>query len=150
MNTPLAYLNGRFLPFAEAALPLHDAGFVSGATVVDNARTFRHKLFRWEDHLRRFTGDCAQCYVPCEATHHELTAVAYELVAHNAKLLHPGEELQLVTFATPGPLGFYLGDAANGPAAGLPGPVSGASRGPGTLGMVTYPLPVARFRRFFT
>ena len=32
MNTPLAYLNGRLLPFAEAALPLHDAGFVSGAT----------------------------------------------------------------------------------------------------------------------
>src|SRR6476469_3338918 len=104
MNAPLAYLNGRLLPFAEAALPLHDAGFVSGATVVDNARTFRHNLFRWPHHLRRFTGDCAQGYFPCEATHHELTAIAYELVADNAKLLRAGEELQLVTFATPVPL----------------------------------------------
>lgn len=135
MTTPLAYLNGRVQPFAEAALPLHDAGFVSGATVVDNARTFRHKLFRWEDHLARFRRDCAACYVPLTATDEQLTATAKELVAHNAKLLPPGGELQLVTFATPGPLGFYLGEADNGPP---------------TLGMVTYPLPFARYRRFFT
>jgi branched-chain amino acid aminotransferase len=38
----------------------------------------------------------------------------------------------VVTFATPGPLGFYVGDAANGPP---------------TLGMVTYPVP-ARYARF--
>src|SRR5581483_7220054 len=135
MNTPLAYLNGRFMPFAEAALPLHDAGFVSGATVVDNARTFRHKLFRWPDHLARFRRDCATCYVPLEATDGQLTATAEDLVEHNARLLPPGGELQLVTFATPGPLGFYLGDAANGPP---------------TLGMMTYPLPFARYRPFFT
>jgi hypothetical protein len=135
MNTPLAYLNGKFLPFAEAALPLSDAGFVSGATVVDNARTFRHKLFRWPDHLARFRRDCSACYVPLDATDEHLTATAEELIAHNAKLLPPGGELQLVTFATPGPLGFYLGEANNGPP---------------TLGMVTYPLPFARYRRFFT
>lgn len=135
MNTPLAYLNGRLLPFADAALPLHDAGFVSGATVVDNARTFRHTLFRWGDHLARFRRDCGACYVPLDATDAQLTAMAEELVAHNAKLLPPGGELQLVTFATPGPLGFYLGEPTNGPP---------------TLGMVTYPLPTARYRRFFT
>lgn len=132
---PLAYLNGRFLPFTDAALPLHDAGFVSGATVVDNARTFRRALFRWPDHLARFRRDCAACYVPLEQSDEQLTAAASELVAHNAKLLPPGGELQLVTFATPGPLGFYLGEAANGPP---------------TLGMATYPLPLARYRRFFT
>ena len=135
MTSPLAFLNGRFLPFAEAALPLHDAGLVSGATVVDNARTFRHKLFRWPDHLARFRRDCAACYIPLEETDERLTATAEELIAHNAKLLPAGGELQLVTFATPGPLGFYLGETANSPA---------------TLGMMTYPLPVARYRRFFT
>ena len=135
MNTPLAFLNGRFVPFAGAALPLHDAGVVSGATVVDNARTFRHQPFRWPDHLERFRRDCRTCYVPLEATDEQLTAAAEELVAHNAKLLPPGGELQLVTFATPGPLGFYRGEAANGPP---------------TLGMVTYPLPFARYRPFFT
>lgn len=135
MSGPVAYLNGRFLPFADAALPLHDAGFVSGATVVDNARTFRHKLFRWPDHLARFRRDCGTCYVPLLATDEQLTATAHELIEHNARLLPPGGELQVVTFATPGPLGFYLGDAPNGPP---------------TLGMTTYPLPFARYRPYFT
>jgi branched-subunit amino acid aminotransferase/4-amino-4-deoxychorismate lyase len=135
MTSPLAYLNGRFLPFPEAALPLHDAGFVSGATVVDNARTFRHKLFRWTDHLARFRRDCVACYVPLDATDAHLAATAEELIAHNAGLLPSGGELQLVTFATPGPLSFYLGEANNSPP---------------TLGMVTYPLPLTRYRRFFT
>ena len=134
-SSPLAYLNGRFRPFADAGLPPHDAGFVSGATVVDNARTFRHQLFRWPDHLARFRRDCGTCYVPLEAADEQITAAAEELVSHNAKLLPPGGELQLVTFATPGPLGFYLGEPANGPP---------------TLGMVTYPLPFARYRPFFT
>lgn len=135
MPSPLTYLNNRFLPFSEAALPLYDAGFVSGATVVDNVRTFRHKLFRWSDHLTRFRQDCKACYVSLESSDEQLTAVASELVEHNAKLLPPGGELQLVTFATPGALGFYRGEAANGPA---------------TLGMLTYPLPFARYRGFFT
>jgi hypothetical protein len=134
-DAPLAYLNGRFVPFADAGLPLHDAGFVSGATVVDNARTFRHRLFRWPDHLARFHRDCRTCHVPLYATDEQLTATAEELVANNAKLLPPGGELQVVTFATPGPLGFYVGEPANGPP---------------TLGMVTYPLPFARYRPFFT
>ena len=135
MTSPIAYLNGRFVPFAGAALPLDDSGFVSGATVVDNARTFRHKLFLWPDHLGRFRRDCALCFVPLEATDEALTAIAEQLVEHNAKWLPPGGELQLITFATPGPLGFYQGESANGPP---------------TLGMVTYPLPFARYRPFFT
>jgi branched-subunit amino acid aminotransferase/4-amino-4-deoxychorismate lyase len=129
---PVAYLNGRFVPFADAALPLHDAGFVSGATVVDNARTYGRRLFRWADHLARFRRDCAACYVPLTATDAELTAVAAELVARNGALLPADGELQVVTFATPGPLGFYVGESANGPP---------------TLGMVSYPLP-DRYARF--
>ena len=95
MQAPLAYLNGRFLPFSEAALSLHDAGFVSGATIVDNARTFRHKLFRWPDHLARFRGNCKACYIPLDANDEQLTAAAEELIANNAKLLSPGGSCNL-------------------------------------------------------
>jgi len=131
----LVYLNGRFQPFAQASLPLHDAGFVSGATVVDNTRTFRHRLFRWPDHLARFRRDCAACFVPLERNDDEITAAAEELVANNVKHLPSGGELQLVAFATPGPLGLYAGQRENGPP---------------TFGLVTYPLPFARYRSFFT
>lgn len=127
--SPLAFLNGKLLPFAEAALPLHDAGFVWGATVVDNCRTYGKKLFRWADHLARFRHDCAACFVPLSISDHELTSAAASLIAAN----YSGQDLQLVTFATPGPLGQYLG---------------GTDDGPSTVGMATYPVPVERNRRY--
>jgi branched-chain amino acid aminotransferase len=135
--TPLAYRNGRFLPQADAGLTLHDAGFVWGATVTDLCRTFNGRLFRLPDHLRRFRQGCDTARVPLTASDEELTAVAEHLVAHNARLLPPGGDLALVFFATPGPVGYYLGE---------PG---GPGDGPPTLGAHTFPLPFARYARLF-
>jgi branched-chain amino acid aminotransferase len=137
MPQPLVYLNGRFLPQAEAHLPLHDAGFVFGATVSDLCRTFRHHLYRLEDHLTRFRNSCRLAQIPQQLADTELAQIAGQLVAHNAGLLRPEQDLALVMFATPGPIGYY---------AGLEG---GAGDGPPNLGMHTFPLPFARYRRFF-
>ena len=138
MSEPLAYFDGRFLPAREASLAINDAGFVFGATVTDFSRTYRHRLFRWADHLARFRRDCDACSIPLPQTDAELTRIGEELVARNAQLIGAEEELALVSFATPGPIGYYLGE---------PG---GAGDGPPTLGMHTFPLPPARYRRFFT
>src|SRR5258708_3211048 len=110
MSVPLAFLNGRFLPQSEASLPLHDAGFVMGATVTDFCRTFNRVLFRWPDHLARFRRDFETCFIPLTQSDEELTAIAEELIVKNASLLAPGQELALISFATPGPIGYYLGE----------------------------------------
>lgn len=123
MDSPLAYRNGRFVPATGLTVSFLDRGFSTGATVVDNCRTYRHALFRWPDHLARFRNDCAACHIPLSVSDGELTAAAAELARRNAVA---GGELQLVTFATPGPPG-----------------------GPATLGMYTYPVPVERYRPFF-
>src|SRR5437899_1717165 len=107
-NDALAYLNGRFIPQAEARLPLNDAGFVLGATVTDLCRTFGHRLFRFADHLTRFRRNCASAHVPLSATDEELTQVAERLVDNNAGRLRPEQDLALVLVATPGPIGYYL------------------------------------------
>ncbi len=137
---PLAYLNGRFLPQADAHLTLHDAGFVWGATITDLCRTFRQRPFRLGDHLRRFRRSCELACVPMTASDDELSAVAERLIAHNAPPGadapgSPGGDLAIVFFATPGPVGYYLGE---------PG---GPGDGPPTLGAHTFPLPFARYQR---
>jgi branched-subunit amino acid aminotransferase/4-amino-4-deoxychorismate lyase len=59
------------------------------------------------------------------------------LVEHNARLLPAEHDLALVMFATPGPIGYYLGE---------PG---GPGYGPPTLGLHTFPLPFQRYARLF-
>ena len=136
MPTPLAYLNGRFLPQTDVHLALNDAGFVWGATVTDLCRTFAGRPFRLADHLRRFRQSCEAARIVMTASDDELTAVAGRLVEHNARaLLPPGGDLSVVFYATPGPIGYYLGE---------PG---GPGDGPPTLGAHTYPLPFARYHR---
>lgn len=94
-----AYLNGSFVPLARAALPLSDEGFLQGAIVTDNCRTWNRKLFRWADHQSRFRRDCITCHVPLRITDEKITAIAQEL------LLTATEDVHLITFATPNSFG---------------------------------------------
>src|SRR5205823_6633774 len=107
---PLALLNGRLLPQAQAALALNDAGFVFGATVTDLCRTFRHALHHWPEHVARFRRSGRAAHIEPAYSDDAITAWAHELVAHNAALLPASQELALVLFATPGPVGYYLGE----------------------------------------
>ncbi len=123
--TTLAYLNGRFLALADAGLSLADLGFASGATIVDNARTFDGVLFRYPEHLARFRRDCAACHIPFTMTDAEVNTIADQLIRTNRP---SGGELHLVLFATPGLAPIY----------GLP------NSGP-TVGMLTHPVPRDRY-----
>jgi branched-subunit amino acid aminotransferase/4-amino-4-deoxychorismate lyase len=134
MTTPLVYLSGRYLPQDEARLPLHDAGLVWGATITDLCRTFRHRLFRFDDHLARFRASCDRARVPLSLCEEELTAIANRLIEHNAALIDESNDLALVMLATPGPIGHYLGQIGQGPP---------------TVAMHTFPLPFERYRRLF-
>ena len=161
MTAPLAYVNGRFVPFDKLTISVADAGFVFGATVTDLVRTFRGRSFRVADHIDRFRESCRLCHVPLTASDDDLRGAAEHLIWYNLRrppetgipvqdehgrvlgrfLPQPVQdagELALVMFATPGPIGYY---------AGLP---VGPGDGPPTVGMHTFPLPLTRYRKLFT
>lgn len=125
---PIAFLNGRFVPAADLTVSATDAGFVSAVTVTDFCRTYRRRLFRWPDHLARFRHDCETLRIPLPYPDADLTAAAERLVSESEG------EVAVVTFATPGPLGYLKGSAANGPP---------------TVGMHAAPIARDRYRRFF-
>ena len=99
MAPPLAYLNGRFLPLTEVAIPLDDAGFVWGATVTDRLRTFNGRLFALDAHLRRFRRSCELACVPLAVPNAQLGRISEHLVRENRE----SGELSVVWIATPGP-----------------------------------------------
>ncbi len=50
------YLNGQFLPLAEAKIPVLDRGFVFGDGVYELVPVYSGKPFRLDEHLRRLQG----------------------------------------------------------------------------------------------
>jgi branched-subunit amino acid aminotransferase/4-amino-4-deoxychorismate lyase len=101
MSAPIAYHNGKFLPLAEVAIPLDDAGVVWGATVVDRLRTFGGRLFALDAHLRRFRQGCELARVPQPVANAQLARISEQLVRENRQ----GNEVSAVWIATPGPFG---------------------------------------------
>ena len=98
----LAWLDGRFLPRSELALPVGDAGFVFGATVTEQLRTFAGRLFLADDHGRRFAESCRIVGIEPPWPVADLLAAADRVAAANHQLRSPSADLGLVMFATPG------------------------------------------------
>jgi branched-chain amino acid aminotransferase len=96
----VAYFNGRFVPAGEIALPLNDSGHLWGAVVTDRLRTFNGRLFRLDEHLRRFRQSCDLARIPQTVMADRLREASEKLVELN----RGPHELTLVWLATPGPL----------------------------------------------
>ncbi len=105
------WVDGRFVPADEFALPLGDAGFVLGATVTEQFRTFRGRLFLPDEHLRRLAESLAILGLEPGRPLSDIAAAAAEVAARNHALLVAGRpaadvppDLGVVTFVTPGDL----------------------------------------------
>jgi len=98
MSEPIAFVNGRFVPLARAAIPLDDAGLVWGAVVTERLRTFGGRPFRLDEHVQRLRQSCELARVPQPRLAQELAAVSERLVAEN----WAGHDLSIVWLATPG------------------------------------------------
>lgn len=99
MTQPVGYINGRFGPAVEIALPIHDRGFLWGAVIIDRLRTFDRRLFRLDEHLHRFRQSCDLARVPQPRVDAELAAISERLIEES----WAGQDLGLVWLATPGP-----------------------------------------------
>ena len=125
-----AWLDGRFLSRAELALPVGDAGFVLGATVTEQFRTFRGRIFLPDDHARRLAESLAVVGIAAAVTIDEMLAAAERIASHNHQLAasaaaghlgqaftadDPGPDLGLVIFVTPGDVASQHGGAGGSP-----------------------------------
>ena len=129
MNGPEAYWNGRFLPAVAAKVSPVDAGFVLGAAVAEQVRTFRGEPFCLERHVDRLLRSLAIAGIEPGMGRDAFVEVSRELVARNRRLIDPADDLGLAIFVTPGPYVQYGEPAETAP----------------TVCLHTYPLPFQRW-----
>ena len=64
LPTHPCYLNGEFMPLAEARISVLDRGFLFGDGVYEVVPVYGGRLFRAEDHLKRLARSLAQAQLP--------------------------------------------------------------------------------------
>lgn len=134
IGEPIAYVRGQFVPLRQASVPLYDAGYVQGATLSEQLRTFGGEIFLFEEHVARLRRGAAELGFADGIDWASLRGIADELVAHNYELLTPGGDLGLAMLCSPGSYAAFSGGDDYGP----------------TVMMHTYPLRFEKWRANYT
>ena len=98
----MAWVDGSFLPRQSLFLPVGDAGFVLGATVTEQLRTFRGRLFMTNAHQERLHESLQIVGIDSGRPLTEVFDAATELAARNHAVGPADDDLGLVIFVTPG------------------------------------------------
>jgi len=92
----LVYLNGALLPRDEAKISVFDAAVMLGDTVTESTRTFAHKPFKLDQHIRRLYQSLKVTRIDPGMTPGEMHALSLRVLAANQHLLGPGDDCWLV------------------------------------------------------
>ncbi len=75
------FLNGEFMPLAEARIPVMDRGFLFGDGVYEVIPVYSRRPFRIAEHLRRLADSLAAIRIPNPHTEGEWVAIIERIVA---------------------------------------------------------------------
>jgi aminodeoxychorismate lyase len=80
----IVFLNGQFVPEAEAVVSVLDRGFLFGDGLFEALLVRRGKIFRWDQHLKRLRSGIEFLKLPLRYSTGELLRFSLELIARNA------------------------------------------------------------------
>jgi len=103
------FLNGQFMPEAQAVVPAHDRGFLYGDGLFETMRVFNSRPFRMAQHLERMVRGAEFLKIKMPFTPKELQNFAAELIEKNQA---PDSILRATLTRGPGERGYSPGDAA--------------------------------------
>jgi len=104
MATEIAWLNGAWISSGDLSIPVGDAGFVLGATVTEQLRTFGGRVFLANLHAARFRDSLACAGIDPGLPLETIFAAAATVASHNHALGVLQDDLGVIVFATPGNL----------------------------------------------
>ena len=82
-NTPLWYINGRWLPSHEATISINDVAVLRGYSAFESLRTYNRRPFHLDEHLNRLyrSAELIELEIPWSREH--ITAIVQEIIARN-------------------------------------------------------------------
>lgn len=83
MTQPICYLNGKYVPFDQACLPLNDLGIVRGYGVFDFLRTYNAVPFKLTEHVQRLQNSAKLIGLSLPWSTAEIEEITQNTLTHN-------------------------------------------------------------------
>jgi branched-chain amino acid aminotransferase len=83
MTQPICYLNGKYVPFDQACLPLNDLGLVRGYGVFDFLRTYNGVPFKLTEHVQRLQNSAKLIGLSLPWSTAEIAEITQNTLTHN-------------------------------------------------------------------
>jgi branched-chain amino acid aminotransferase len=103
----VVYINGRYVPEAEAKISIYDSALMFGDMVFEMTRSFNKKQFKLREHLDRLYASIRFVHIPLKMTRAQLEKVCLEVMEKNAPAFASDDEHRLMINVSRGPLGIY-------------------------------------------
>jgi branched-subunit amino acid aminotransferase/4-amino-4-deoxychorismate lyase len=105
MDVLWVYSNGDWIRGSELRVAVDDIGFLLGATVTERLRTFRGRVFRLDEHLRRLRRSLEIVGLDADPIVEQVRDAVPEFVHRNRGLIADGDDWSIIAFVTPGVAG---------------------------------------------
>lgn len=83
MTQPICYLNGKYVPFDQACLPLNDLGIVRGYGVFDFLRTYKGVPFKLTEHIQRLQNSAKLIGLSLPWSTAQIEEITHNTLTHN-------------------------------------------------------------------
>lgn len=101
-NERTVWMNGDFIPESQALVPIRDRSFTMGDGAFDTTRTFRHRIFKLDEHLERFYRTVRSLRLDATMPAGRMAELTREVLARNLHLLSPDEDYWVTQRVTRG------------------------------------------------
>ena len=98
----LVYVNGKMVPQRAATISIFDVGRLYGATFYESIRTFRHELFKLQEHLDRLEASLCYAGLGNLVTRQEILQAVQEVLQANIHLTDEEDDVWVCVEVTPG------------------------------------------------
>ena len=106
-NERLVYLNGEFVPEADAKISIFDSALMFGDMVFEMTRSFRKKQHLLNRHLQRLFRSIRYVDIPLKMTVEDMEASINATVERNADCFDEEDEHRIMVNVSRGPLSMY-------------------------------------------
>ncbi len=107
MSGRVVYINGKFVPEAEAKISIYDSALMFGDMVFEMTRSFNKRQFKLREHLERLYAGVKILRIPIKMTIEEMESLCLKVVEKNEPSFSDTDEHRLMINVSRGPLGIY-------------------------------------------